>query len=466
MANKEELESKIRAAAAAGNKSKENALKSRLQAAVNAENKGDLSEAFNGYMEIYNAGFSPAAFMIGNLYMQKGYRAIETKDEKTGRVIRRPDMKAAYSWYQKAAERGVREALCNVGVMTTLGHGCEKNPEVGKRYLLRAKEAGSEEATSFLFQNFPDQRKLIRYSDEEYGKSLAEFIEKCTEGNQAESHRIYFKLVCGNDDQLSSFGMVLALQKYSVQNPFVNRMPIPAFPKLSNGMPCAPVYPAKRAPGATTVHLNPRCFPGQTIRLTICSSIDDLTIFPLQGMENMEEDGIVNYRALPYGSLPQDRSARILKIEPSANADIVIFTENGDKDYLIEIGWLDDQNNLHFLLRYAVDINVPERVGAPVVLSLLSAEEVQAAEEVKEAEAGEKVEKIEEIEEKTDKPEIVQTQESEEKVKNDPSSDSEEDRSDTEKTTLSDTSDVSDTGEKKSSTEGKSKGFLKKWFKK
>jgi hypothetical protein len=183
-------------------------------------------------------------------------------------------------------------------------------------------------------------------------------------------------------------------------------------------------------------------------------------------MENMEEDGIVNYRALPYGSLPQDRSARILKIEPSSNADIVIFTENGDKDYLIEIGWLDDQNNLHFLLRYAVDINVPERVGAPVVLSLLSAEEVQAAEEVKEAEAGEKVEKIEEIEEKTDKPEIVQTQEPEEKVKNDPSSDSEEDRSDTEKTTLSDTSDVSDTGEKKSSTEGKSKGFLKKWFKK
>lgn len=368
-----EIEAKLRAAAnanAAANRAKEAEIKNRVTKAIEAERSGDLETAFKGYTSLYNEGFVPAAFYLGNLYMHRGFRSTEEKNEQTGQVIRRPDLKSALSWYRKAADRGIREAMCNVGVMLVMGQGCEKDTEAGKRYLLRARDGGSEEAKSFLFQNFADQRSSVTYTDEEYSDLLTKFIQFSGEANAQECHKLFFKLVCGNDEQLSSLGTVLALHKYSTRNPFVNRMNQNSYPKLSNGMPCVPMYIAKRAPGASTLHLNTRCFPEGKIRLTLCSSIEDLTIFPLSGIEEVEDGGVITYTAAPFGNMPATRSARIMEFTVEENAEVCIFTENGDKEYLVEFGWLDDQNQLHFLFRYAVDVRAADVPGVPTVLSI------------------------------------------------------------------------------------------------
>ncbi|MGM9681257.1 MAG: tetratricopeptide repeat protein [Eubacteriales bacterium] len=373
MAMNPELEAKLRAAAnanAAANRAKEAEIKNRVTKAIEAERSGDLETAFKGYTSLYNQGFVPAAFYLGNLYMHRGFRATEEKNEQTGQIIRRPDLKSALSWYRKAADRGIREAMCNAGVMLVTGQGCEKDTEAGKRYLLRARDAGSEEARSFLFQNFADQRSSVTYTDEEYSEMLTKFIGFSGEANAQECHKLFFKLVCGNDEQLSSLGTVLALHKYSTRNPFVNRMNQNSYPKLSNGMPCVPLYIAKRLPGASTLHLNTRCFPEGKIRLTLCSSIEDLTLFPLSGIEDVEDGGVITYTASPFGNMPATRSARIMEFTVEENAEVCIFTENGDKEYLVEFGWLDENNQLHFLFRYAVDIRAADVPGVPTVLSI------------------------------------------------------------------------------------------------
>lgn len=427
MAMNPEIEAKLRAASKAGmqaNQKRAQEAQKKLQAAQNAEREGKLDEAFKIYTGLYNEGFIPAAFFLGNLFMHRGYRAVEEVNQQTGQTVRRPDYPSAHSWYKKAADRGVREAMSNLGVMYTLGQGCEKDPETGKKYLIRARDAGSEEARAFLFQNFPDQRSTVSYTDEEYTELLSKFIELSTAGNANECHKLFFKLVCGNDEQLSSLGTVLALHKYSTTNPFVNRMNPPAFPKMTNGMPCAPVYLAKRAPGASTLHMNPRCFPEGKIRLTLCSTIEDLTIFPLSGIEDVEDGGFVTYRAVPLGTLPTERGARILEFTPEEDAEICIFTENGEKEYIVELGWLDEADQLHFLFRYSIDMRVPDNPGLPQVISITPPEEY--------AEDGE----TEEVEETADS---VDSAEAEEKA-------AESDEND---------------GEKK-----KSKGFFKKRFNK
>lgn len=388
MAISPEIEAKLRAAAAqqaeqtrqkqnAQNRAAEEAQK-QLNAARQAEQAGNLDEAYTIYTDLYNRGFVPAAFFLGNLYLHRGYKAVEVKNEQTGQAVRRPDFTAAEGWYRKAADRGVREAMCNLGVLLVTGEGDVKNPEEGKKYLLRARDAGSEEAKAFLFQNFPDQRSSVKYTDEEYTEMLTKFIGESTAGNAGECHRLFFGLVCGSDEQLSSLGMVLAMHKYSANNPFVNRMYAPAYPKLTNGMPCAPVYLAKRVPGASTLHLNPGCFPDGAIRLTLCSTEEDLTVFPLSGIEDMADAGTVRYRTVPLGSLPAERTARILEITPEEDAGICIFTENGEKSYIVELGWLDGTDQLHILFRYSVDIRVPDNPGVPQVLEILPPEEIPA----------------------------------------------------------------------------------------
>ncbi len=434
MAINPEIEAKLRAASKASmqaNQKRAEEAQKKLQAAQNAERSGNLDEAFKIYTGLYNEGFVPAAFFLGNLFMHRGYRAIEEKNEQTGQTVRRPDFATAHSWYKKAADRGVREAMSNLGVMYTMGQGCEKDPETGKKYLIRARDAGSEEAKAFLFQNFPDQRSTVSYTDEEYTEMLSKFIEFSTAGNAAECHKLFFKLVCGNDEQLSSLGTVLALHKYATKNPFVIRMNPPAYPKMTNGMPCAPVYLAARNPGASTLHLNPRCFPEGKIRLTLCSTIEDLTIFPLSGIADVEDGGFVTYRAVPLGSLPTERGARILEFTPEEDAEICIFTENGDKEYVVELGWLDDADQLHFLFRYSIDMRVPDNPGIPQVLSITPPEEY-AEDEESEAEV-------------TEPEEVAESKEMDE---------AEEEMAESEEPVETD-------GEKK-----KSKGFFKKRFNK
>lgn len=378
MAMNPELEAKLRAAANGNNAgARASQLRERVEKAIDFERKGDLDGAFKAYTALYNEGFVPAAFYLGNLFMHRGFRAIEVKNEQTGTTVHRPDLKSALAWYQKAADRGIREAMCNAGIMMVMGQGCEADVEGGKRYLIRAKDAGSEEARSFLFQNFADQRTENVFTDEEYGDLLTRFIKFSSEANAAECHKLFFKLVCGNDEQLSSLGTVLALHKYSTNNAFVNRMNQNSYPKLSNGMPCVPVYLAKRVPGATTLHLNTRCFPEGKIRLTICSSIDDLTLFPLSGIDELENTGVVTYSSAPFGGLPGTRSARIMEFTVEEGADVCIFTENGEKEYITEIGWLDDADKLHFLFRYAVDIRAADIPSIPTVLSIVTADELE-----------------------------------------------------------------------------------------
>lgn len=310
----------------------------RLREGLAHEKAGEPEEAYAAYRQVADTGDGRAMLMIGNLYLYKKFRGVPRLNISSplmpwDGVPTEPDVKTAYSWFRKAAEAGVPQAV---------------------------------KALKDFFGESVDAKGGHTMSDEAYDRQLGQFREAAERGDRTLALAYYGPLMNGSEAQISRLGYVLAagLFRASGFHPF-------GFPNLREKRTGAPVWQF-RCGWATAVVINLRAFPEAAPVFTFASDIRQ-HLAPVWGIRPVE--GTVEYDAEPFGWLGGRRRARLMKVErgfrgdtaPAGGVDVkklldalalteddALFIEDGEKEFSVEIGHVTG-GSVEILWRYTVD---------------------------------------------------------------------------------------------------------------
>lgn len=107
-----------------------------LQAAKEAQQKGDFDTAIPLFKKSADSGNAEAQLALGLIY-------------ETGMGVK-ADAKEAFSWYQKSAKQGYDMGQLALGDCYRRGVGVEVNKEEAKKWLQKAADQGNEQAKQTL----------------------------------------------------------------------------------------------------------------------------------------------------------------------------------------------------------------------------------------------------------------------------------------------------------------------------
>lgn len=330
------------------------------------EAEGKLGKAYETYNAAAQSGNPEAMVAIGNLYLNKKYKA-------NTQFLGLPDFSAAFSWFLKAAEAGNAQGMRKAGIMLFDGIGCEENEEEAQKWLQKAALAGNVGGMIALKNFFGEQGYL---SDSDYESILSAFCAFVEQGDREQADRYYQVLSHGADRQLCRLGLRLAVGRYN-QNLLYHSF---SYPVKSNGRPCSPVA-SIRIGWESLVMVNLASFPHDKVSLGFASDIKQ-QLLPIAGIRRCT--GQARYQATSFGWLEGERSARILEatswikedvnnrileaaqgdnekleqyqqllLQIAPQSDEAFFIEDGEKEYTVEFTWLN-KDSVQVLYRYTI----------------------------------------------------------------------------------------------------------------
>ena len=366
---------------------------SLMEKAKQSQESGDFNNAYETYREAAQMGSDEAMMAIARLFLHTSFRQENRNDwaklALTGAPVLPWDMHSATGqnlegalyWAKKAAEAGNAEGCCLAGNMLCRGIGCQPNPEAGILFLKAARSKGVERAQDLLYIYQPGK---ISLADSDYTETLAQ-LDTALKTENADAFRMYYALKKGNERQLAKLGYVLTAAK---NRGSLNASLIPTVVSPS-GIPNLPAAP-KRGNYATFVRFNFDAFTDERPLILFSSDIaPDRLIACLHRAEIV---GTAKYRSPAFGWLQEEKSALLLRLDRALPApaeelkqvvsdfslleeeyepdNIAFFTENGEKEYSVEIACLNGLD-VDILFRYTIggsgDV---KRYFAPRLLSL------------------------------------------------------------------------------------------------
>lgn len=330
------------------------------------EADGKLDKAYKAYHTVAQSGNTEGMIALGNLYYHKKYKA-------NTRFWGTPDFTAAFSWFLKAAEAGSALGMRKAGIMLFNGIGCDENEEEAHKWLQKAALAGNVDGMIALKNFFGEQGYL---ADSDYEAILSAFCAFVERGDREQANQYYQVLSYGTDRQLCRLGLRLAVGRYN-QSQLYHAY---SYPAKSNGRPCAPVAHI-RIGWESLVMVNLAAFPHDKAVLGFASDIEQQLV-PIAGMR--QRAGQARYQATPFGWLKAARRARLLEatswtkeevgirlahevqgdndrleqyqqmlLQIDPQADEAFFIEGGEKEYTVEITWLE-ADSMQVLCRYTI----------------------------------------------------------------------------------------------------------------
>lgn len=358
-----------------------------------AQERGDFNNAYECYREAAQTGSDEAMMAIARLFLHTCFRQESRNDwaqiALTGVPVLPWDMhgangqnfEGALYWAKKAAETGNAEGCCLAGNMLCAGVGCQANPEAGILYLKTAVNKGLDRAQDLLYIFQPGK---ISLADSDYTETLAQ-LETALKTESADAFRLYYALKKGNERQLAKLGYVLTAAK---NRGSLNAALIPTIVSPS-GVPNLPAAP-KRGHFATLVRFNFEAFSDERPLILFSSDIaPDKLITRLHRAEIV---GTAKYLSPAFGWLENEKNALLLRLDRALPAsaeelktiaesfglaeeeyepdNIAFFTEDGEKEYSVEIACLNGLD-VDVLFRYTIGGNNDvKRYFAPRLLSL------------------------------------------------------------------------------------------------
>lgn len=342
-----------------------------------AEEQNDLEAAYALYTRAAKAGCTDAMIAIGEMYMHKNFRPVESGGlmqqllqgapvlpwGMSGKLV--PDMPAALAWFRKAAEAGNARGMVLTGSLLCNGRGVPASPAEGISWLERAVKWGDPIARQVLALYKAPPRADI--PDAKYDALLKEFAA-AVDGKRTEQFTLYEQLRSGSDAQQARLGSLLTAA-YSLFKPGYDKFRIPTTPE---GLPLAPAA-IKRGAWQSFVRMDLNAFVGQDVLIAFTTDFGPESC--LQHLHRLEEAGTVHYRSPAFGWLGTDKRAVLLRLSPDRTlsgdalkkviADFCLaeseyqpshaafFTENGEKEYSAEIAAIYG-DRVDVLLRYTI----------------------------------------------------------------------------------------------------------------